>query len=162
MNTKLMITFFTLFSLFGCSAQKNVKDKELLSVSYQRTGMLPDDSYTLSISKTNNGYILRESEGGSDGSETYDIAQSDFDKLAEIVLRMKKPDKKNTHYVMDGNSVFRVECREKGKDMTFDYTDGHQMSKKYSAKYNEAYKLMSQILDAAREKQKRNNQTVVQ
>lgn len=158
MNTKLMIAFFTLFSFFGCNAnaQKSVKDKELLSVNYHRYGMRIDDNNKITVSKTDDGYIAEQSGGYPQITDTFNITQADFDKLADIVLQMKRPIKKNSSLVHDLSINFYIEYKENGKRVTLDYTLGDKLDKKTTEFYRQAVELMEEFVATSETKNSNN------
>ena len=144
--TKLMITTFALLSFFGCTdAQK----KELVSVSYHRSGMRSDDRINIRAAKIAETYTVEFEKGEykENGSTSFEITKTDFDSLANILFAMKKPGINRPDYVRDLSEHLKVKFVKNGKEVSRDYSINQFKSRKNMELENQAIDLLYQWID---------------
>lgn len=142
-----MITALTLLSFFGCRI--NAQEKELVSVYYHRSGMRIDDRVTISVKKTADIYTVKFEEGRyeEDANTNFEITQSDFDALADILFEMDKPRKERREHIRDLMQKLDVEFIQNGKPVSRQYSINQNMSRKTSELQKQAVDLMHRWID---------------
>lgn len=142
---KLIIMTLTLFSFFGCI---NAQKKELVSVSYHRSGMRSDDCTNIRVNKKADKYTLEYERGrDNDNKISFEVGESDFDELATIVFGMSKPRKERRGYVRDLMESLQVTFIKNGKTIYRDYTINQHKNKKTAELEEQAIDLMYKWID---------------
>ncbi len=145
MKTKLIIMTLALLSSLGCT---NAQKKELVSVSYHRSGMRIDDCTDIRVNKKADTYTL-VFETGRDENNTisFEIEKSDFDELATIVFGMSKPRKERHGYVRDLMKSLQVSFIKNGKTIYYNYSINQRKNKKTAELEELAIDLMYDWID---------------
>ena len=140
MKTKLMISTFTFLSVLGCS---NAQEKELVSVSYSRSGMSIDDSFSIKVQKTAESYTVKLEKGRyvENGGTIFEITKADFDSLSAIVFKMNKPGRVK-YLIYDLSEWFDVTFTKKGKTVKRSYSIEQRMNEKTMTLKSQAIELM--------------------
>ncbi len=140
MKTKLIIMTLALLTSLGCT---NAQNKELLSVSYHRSGMRSDDCTDIRVNKTADTYTLVFEKGRNEANTiSFEIAGSDFEELATIVFGMSKPRKERRGYVRDLMESLQVSFIKKGKTFYRNYSIKQRKDKKTAELEEQAVDLM--------------------
>jgi hypothetical protein len=145
MKTKLIIMTLALLSSLGCT---NAQKKELVSVSYHRSGMRIDDCTDIRVNKKADTYTL-VFETGRDENNTisFEIEKSDFDELATIVFGMSKPRKERHGYVRDLMKSLQVSFIKNGKTVYLNYSINQRKNKRTAELEKQAVNLMYDWID---------------
>ena len=104
MKTKLIIMAIMLLNYFGCHSV--TPRRELTRVYYYYAGIYPEFAMSIIVEKTDDSYRVTYQKRPMSHPETFDIPAADFKKLSDIVLRMKKQERKQTKKI-DMSNHFR-------------------------------------------------------
>lgn len=149
---KLIVMALTILSFLGCSSAQY---RELVSVRYHRSGMHIDDRTNIRVKKTaEETYTVEFEEGRSEESNyiSFEITQSQFDSLANIVFQMDRPGRERRGYVLDLTQYFDVEYIKNGKETSRRYSINQRMNKKTSELQNKAIMFMAQLVGKYRQR----------
>ncbi len=145
MKTKLIIMTLALLSFLGCT---NAQNKELVSVSYHRSGMRSDDCTDIIVNKTTDIYTLVFEKGrNEDNKISFEIDKSDFDELATIVFGMSKPRKERRGYVLDLMETLQVSFIKNDKTFYRNYSINQRKNKRTAELEEQAIDLMYHWID---------------
>ena len=148
MMKKLIIMTLVLFYFFGCT-NTNAEKKELVSVDYHRSGMRSDDRINIRVKKTAGTCIVEFEEGSykENNSTSFEITQSDFDELANILFEMSKPRRERRDYIRDLSEHLDVKFIKNGKEIVRSYSINQRKDKKTLKLESQAIDLMYQWID---------------
>lgn len=146
MKTVIMLTTLTLFSFIGCL---KAQQKQLVSVEFDYSVKSTNYRLAVTVKKADDTYNGTYQEKLMQKPATFPITKTDFDELAKIIMKMRKPAKKRMHPVTneDREGRFTVIFNSKGKDITRKYEIDEFSPKKETDLKNEAIDLTKKWID---------------